>query len=183
MQESHAIADGGLCKGCESILDSDIIGLRLAPPCRQHSADQLSSDHIPFTAPELLRDANCVDEKCDIFSIAIVMWCLYTGQNPADPDRFRDGREKCPPEPYSPSRKIAKTLSWPSFSSSFSSSFASADPASRPDPARLRWAAFSAVVRRAWAEDPAARPAAEEVLADLEAMLGGGCGSQGCSVA
>ena len=131
-------------------------------------------------APELLKDANCVDEKCDIYSIAIVLWCLYTGQNPADPNRFRVNREKCPPEPDNPSRKVAKSLSWPSFSSSFSS----ADPASRPDPARLRWAAFSAVVTRAWAEDPAARPTSEEVLADLEAMLGGGCGgSQGCQVA
>jgi serine/threonine protein kinase len=118
--------------------------LLLSPDDSQHRFDPES----PFVAPELVQDPCSMDEKSDIYSMAMVMRCLQTGGAPLADLCSAQGGCISPADDAKRARPC------------------------RADPSCLRWPAFSEVVKRAAAEDPAERPTSEALIVSLEAIQG-----------
>jgi len=66
----------------EKQVDVTLIDLGSAQDCRRENSTQLVGSH-GFTAPEVLE--RNFDQKCDIFSLGVVLFILLFGYNPFDP--------------------------------------------------------------------------------------------------
>ena len=114
---------------------------------------------------KLLRDPDRIDEKSDIYSVAMIMRRLRAGTSPG-----ADSRDRPAPPPIS-SRKCSGR-----------------GGAGRADSESRLALALEAVADWASAEDPAGRPTSEELVAalegsgELEASCPQRCGGGGCTV-
>jgi serine/threonine protein kinase len=111
--------------------------------CRSN-ASVCSNASSVYDAPELRRGA-CADPSADIYSIAMVIWFLRTGRDPA-------------PAPAS----CLPMRVW-------SGAKGSGD---RPSTGAVGWRGLAAVVAQAWAERAEERPTADGLTGALEALQG-----------
>jgi serine/threonine protein kinase len=131
---------------------------------RSFRADRPDQNSV-YVAPELLRDPDRIDEKSDIYSVAMIMRRLRAGTSTG-----ADSRDRPAPPPIS-SRKCSGR-----------------GGTGRADSETRLALALEAVADWASAEDPAGRPTSEELLAalegsgELEASCPQRCGGGGCTV-
>jgi serine/threonine protein kinase len=108
------------------------------PPPSRYLAPEL---HTAWPEPE--GPAGCgLEERADVFSAAVVIWAITTGQPP------HAGLSDC------------------------EAAAAAADPARRlrPPTAALRPTALAALLEEAWSADPAQRPSADDLMTRLESL-------------
>ncbi|KAG2489312.1 hypothetical protein HYH03_012144 [Edaphochlamys debaryana] len=110
------------------------------------STKHFAAGTIPFMAPETLREEmNKISEKADIYSLAVILWCMVTGQA----------------QPWGQYHYAAIL---------YKVSMRNERPALPEDPMRCP-PRLASLIHRMWAADPASRPGAGEVLKLLGVVL------------
>lgn len=110
---------------------------------------------LPWTAPEILKRPEKVCERCDVYSFAICLWELWTGQEPYQNVNYHALMHQLTSPGSIVRPPIPGTPEWES---------------SEPSPPELA-PGYRDLMERCWAEDPDDRPSFTEVIKSIRTMI------------